>query len=176
MCAAKFDDDQWYRAKVEKVLPDSRAAIFYVDYGNRQTAAFSALAALPSAFQSPAPYASEYGVALAKLPTDAESKSSALKAFYDDVSGAGEVDVNIEYRLEKLPCVTIMGEGKEDLVKGLISDGLLLAEPRREHRFKKMVSDYKEAEEKARKEHLNLWQYGDIREDDANEFGFAPRR
>lgn len=37
ICAARFSlDDQWYRAKVEKLLDDKMAQIFYIDYGNRE--------------------------------------------------------------------------------------------------------------------------------------------
>lgn len=37
ICAARFTaDDQWYRAKVEKVTEDKKAHIFYIDYGNRE--------------------------------------------------------------------------------------------------------------------------------------------
>lgn len=33
--------------------------------------------------------------------------------------------------------------------------------------------DFKTAENEAKTKHLNIWQYGDITEDDAREFGVA---
>lgn len=37
ICAARFSlDDQWYRAKVEKLAEVKTAQIFYIDYGNRE--------------------------------------------------------------------------------------------------------------------------------------------
>lgn len=37
ICAARFTmDDEWYRAKVEKVTEDKSAHILYIDYGNRE--------------------------------------------------------------------------------------------------------------------------------------------
>lgn len=33
------------------------------------------------------------------------------------------------------------------------------------------VEDYKEAEALAKKNHVGIWEYGDITEDDAREFG-----
>lgn len=37
ICAARFTlDDQWYRARVEKLLDDKMVQIFYIDYGNRE--------------------------------------------------------------------------------------------------------------------------------------------
>jgi staphylococcal nuclease domain-containing protein 1 len=35
------------------------------------------------------------------------------------------------------------------------------------------VSEYKEAQEVAKKSHVNMWRYGDITEDDAKEFGLG---
>lgn len=41
VCAARFSlDDQWYRAKVEKVADDKTVHIFYIDYGNREVSCF----------------------------------------------------------------------------------------------------------------------------------------
>lgn len=37
--------------------------------------------------------------------------------------------------------------------------------------FLSQVEDYKNAEAAARKQHLGIWEYGDITEDDAKEFG-----
>ena len=78
ICAAKYDADGcWYRAKVEKVH-GKEAHILFIDYGNREITETSKLASLPSAFQGPAPYALEYGVAFARLPPDVWFKCSIL--------------------------------------------------------------------------------------------------
>lgn len=37
--------------------------------------------------------------------------------------------------------------------------------------FSSKVEEYKEAEALAKKNHLGVWEYGDITEDDAKEFG-----
>ena len=38
------------------------------------------------------------------------------------------------------------------------------------------VSDYLAAQDSAKKRHLNIWRYGDITDDDANEFGVGKRK
>lgn len=38
------------------------------------------------------------------------------------------------------------------------------------------VADYLSAQDAAKKRHLNIWRYGDITEDDANEFGLGKRK
>jgi len=35
------------------------------------------------------------------------------------------------------------------------------------------LAEYIEAQEKAKKDRLHMWEYGDITEDDAKEFGYA---
>ena len=87
---------------------------------------------------------------------------------------------------------------RKDIAKELIADGLLCLESRREKRLQKLVSfewkdlvdnsvaheyygvikvaDYLAAQDSAKKRHLNIWRYGDITDDDANEFGVGARR
>lgn len=71
MCAAKFADGNWYRARVERMAKGgSNVEVLYVDYGNRESVASTSCAALPSAFTAAKPYAHEYTLACVKLPSD----------------------------------------------------------------------------------------------------------
>ncbi|PIK48262.1 putative nuclease domain-containing protein 1 [Apostichopus japonicus] len=126
LCAAKFVDDQWYRAKIEKVSADS-VTVYYIDYGNREETAAVKLATLPPAFHTLAPQAHHYILACALLPEDTQEKQG-------------------------------------DVAAGLIADGLVLAERRRERKLAKLVVDYSKAQEAAKKNDLNIWRYGDITE------------
>lgn len=69
ICAAKFADEQWYRAKVEKVTPNE-VHIYYIDYGNREITTAARCATLPSTFATDKPFAHEFGLAFVKLPKD----------------------------------------------------------------------------------------------------------
>jgi len=46
----------------------------------------------------------------------------------------------------------------------------------RGRRLAKVVNSYVEAQESAKKNHLNIWEYGDITGDEAREFGAPPPR
>lgn len=69
LCAAKFTDGQWYRARVEK-MSGSKISVFYIDYGNRTVVEASQCAALPSGFAADKPYAHEFALACVQLPKD----------------------------------------------------------------------------------------------------------
>nr|QBI71278.1 ebna2 binding protein P100 [Liposcelis bostrychophila] len=170
LCAAKFTDNEWYRARVEKVTKNE-VHIFYVDYGNREVTSAVRCASLPATFTSDKPFAHEFGLAFVKLPKDVEYQDEAIQAFKDDVEGRTLL-LNIEYKVEKLSYVSLTDpKTKADIAKDLVADGYLLVDHRKERRLQKVMSDYRAAQEEAKKHHKFIWQYGDITEDDAKEFG-----
>lgn len=72
ICAARFSaDNEWYRAKVEKELPDKLVQVLFIDYGNREIVKASKCAALPSVSSVSAnPFAKEFVMACVTLPSD----------------------------------------------------------------------------------------------------------
>lgn len=69
MCAAKFADDEWYRARVERTQ-GGQIHVMYVDYGNREVTSSDRCASLPAAFTTDKPYANEFTLAFVKLPPE----------------------------------------------------------------------------------------------------------
>ncbi len=64
-------DGEWYRAKVEKELPDRQVAVLFIDYGNREVTSAAKCAPLPGVQGASAPgYAREYTLACITLPSD----------------------------------------------------------------------------------------------------------
>ncbi|KAK6629054.1 hypothetical protein RUM43_002871 [Polyplax serrata] len=170
ICAAKFEDDQWYRAKVEKVT-NKEVQVFYIDYGNKESTTPARCASLPSSFTAEKPFAHEFALAFVKLPIDVEYQEEAIKALKEDIEGRTLL-LNVEYKIQKLAYATLTcPKTKVDIAKELISDGLMLVDSRREKRLQKVMSEYRSAQEEAKKDHRFIWQYGDITEDDAKEFG-----
>nr|QBI71268.1 ebna2 binding protein P100 [Carausius morosus] len=171
VCAAKFpQDNQWYRAKIEKVS-GPQVLVFYIDYGNREYVKVTDCASLPSLFGHEKGYAHEYCLACVTLPKDPEYRDEAVRAFANDTMNR-TLHLNVEYKVGSLQHVTLVDPStEEDVVKALIADGLLMCESRREKRLQKLVHEYKAAQDSAKKAHLNMWEYGDVTEDDAKEFG-----
>ncbi|CAG2245874.1 SND1 [Mytilus edulis] len=171
LCAAKFSQDgQWYRAKVEK-NEKGKFTVLFIDYGNREKTASTELATLPASYQTLPAQATEFTLACSALPPDEDAKQDALDQFYDSVVNK-ELKLNIEYRSGGNYVVLLYPDTDQDVAQGLISDGYLIVEKRREKKLAKLVSDYQKAQEKAKAGRLNLWRYGDFTEDDAKEFGY----
>lgn len=172
LCAAKFVDGEWYRARVERVEGNNVLSILYIDYGNREITDVGKLAPLPAAYHSLPPQAQEYGLACTALPADEDDKINAIDALYNDICNK-QLQLNTEYKSGGIEYVTLLyPDSKEDVAQSLISEGLLLYENRKEKRLAKLVSTYKAAQDKAKNARLNLWRYGDFTEDDAREFGY----
>lgn len=129
------------------------------------------MANLPPAFTTEKPYATEFGLALAQLPPDEDDKTEAIRAFAQDALNK-TLSLNVEYKVANFPYASLTDSAASiDIAKGLITDGLILAEKRRERKIQKLIDEYKDAEVAAKRTRSGIWQYGDITEDDTREFG-----
>ncbi|XP_045509641.1 staphylococcal nuclease domain-containing protein 1 [Colias croceus] len=171
ICAARFSmDEQWYRAKIEKLADDKKAHILYIDYGNREVVSHSRLALLPAGTEVEAPYATEYVLLGVKFPSDPEDRLEAVRAFSLDTLNK-KLLLNVEIRGSP-PAVTLVDPTtNSDLGRNLIKEGLALLEPLRDYRLAALMGEYRAAQEHAKSSRLNLWRHGDITDDDALEFG-----
>merc|ERR1712088_489763 len=168
LCAAKFVDDQWYRARIEK-MSANEVAVLYIDYGNRASVPKTKLGSLPAAFTGTGGFAKLYSLALVSLPQDEELAAQGVQVLREDILDK-TVKLNIEYKVGNDSFVSVHID-KEDVGKNLVEDGLLLVERQRGRKLEKLVKVYEEAMGNAKKNHLNIWRYGDITQDDSREFG-----
>uniref|UniRef100_A0A8C3NJY9 Staphylococcal nuclease domain-containing protein n=1 Tax=Geospiza parvula TaxID=87175 RepID=A0A8C3NJY9_GEOPR len=174
-CIAKFVDGEWYRARVEKVESGGKVHIFYIDYGNKETLPPSRLAPLPPAFSPRVlpPQATEYTFAFIQVPQDEEARADAVDSVVRDIQNT-QCLLNVEHLGPGCPHVTLQfADSKSDVGLGLVKEGLVMVEPRKERQFQKVVTEYLNAQEAAKSARLNLWRYGDFRADDADEFGYS---
>ncbi|XP_075584310.1 staphylococcal nuclease domain-containing protein 1 [Pelecanus crispus] len=174
-CIAKFVDGEWYRARVEKVESAAKVHIFYIDYGNKETLPATRLAALPPAFSTrvlPA-QATEYKFAFIQVPQDDDARADAVDSVVRDIQNT-QCLLNVEHLGPGCPHVTLQfADSKSDVGLGLVKEGLVMVEVRKEKQFQKVITEYLNAQETAKSARLNLWRYGDFRADDADEFGYS---
>jgi len=139
MCAVMYkEDQQWYRAKVEKIAGPS-VHVLYIDYGNRDIVIDQQCANLPPTFKNDRPYVKEYGFALVKLPKLPEYQEDSIAAVRDEFINK-TISINEEYTHDNLTHITVKDvDKKEDLVKKLVEGGFLLVERRHERYLQKLV-------------------------------------
>ncbi|KAK5876490.1 hypothetical protein CesoFtcFv8_025839 [Champsocephalus esox] len=173
-CIAKFADDEWYRARVEKVESPAKVHVFYIDYGNREVVSSTRLAAIPPAFSTrtlPA-QATEHALAYIQVPLDEDVRADVVDCVVRDIQNS-QCLMNVEYSGANCPHVTIQfGDTKDDVGLGLVKEGMVMVDVRKEKHLKKMVTEYLNSQESAKSARLNIWRYGDFRADDADEFGY----
>jgi staphylococcal nuclease domain-containing protein 1 len=105
-----------------------------------------------------------------------EYSSLGLKAMKEDLQDR-TLDMNVEYRVTGVAYVSFTDPStNEDVGKNLIMDGMLMAEKKGGRKLAKLVDSYLEAMNKAKKDHLNIWEYGDITADDSKEFGVTIKK
>ncbi|XP_051031751.1 staphylococcal nuclease domain-containing protein 1 [Phodopus roborovskii] len=174
-CIAKFVDGEWYRARVEKVESPAKVHVFYIDYGNREILPSSRLGTLPPAFSTrvlPA-QATEYAFAFIQVPQDEDARTDAVDSVVRDIQNT-QCLLNVEHLSASCPHVTLQfADSKGDVGLGLVKEGLVMVEVRKEKQFQKVITEYLNAQESAKSARLNLWRYGDFRADDADEFGYS---
>ncbi|NXA43888.1 SND1 protein, partial [Eudromia elegans] len=175
-CIAKFVDGEWYRARVEKVESSAKVHIFYIDYGNKETLPSSRLAALPPAFSTrvlPA-QATEYKFAFIQVPQDVsggpggwpgrrrrgrsptlprpqdEARADAVDSVVRDIQNT-QCLLNVEHLGPGCPHVTLQfADSKSDVGLGLVKEGLVMVEVRKEKQFQKVITEYLNAQETAK--------------------------
>ncbi|KAL2777637.1 staphylococcal nuclease domain-containing protein 1 [Daubentonia madagascariensis] len=174
-CIAKFVDGEWYRARVEKVESPAKVHVFYIDYGNREVLPSTRLGTLPPAFSTrvlPA-QATEYAFAFIQVPQDDDARTDAVDSVVRDIQNT-QCLLNVEHLSASCPHVTLQfADSKGDVGLGLVKEGLVMVEVRKEKQFQKVITEYLNAQESAKSARLNLWRYGDFRADDADEFGYS---
>ncbi|KAG1953289.1 ribonuclease TUDOR [Pimephales promelas] len=173
-CIAKFADGEWYRARIERVENPAKVHVFYIDYGNREILSSTRLAALPPAFSTRTlpPQATEYAFAYIQVPQDDDARTDAVDSLVRDIHNI-QCLLNVEYSGLACPHVTLQfADSKDDVGLGLVKEGLVMVDVRKEKHLQKMVTEYLNGQESAKSARLNIWRYGDFRDDDAVEFGY----
>ncbi|NP_001080500.1 staphylococcal nuclease and tudor domain containing protein 1 L homeolog [Xenopus laevis] len=174
-CIAKYMDGEWYRARVEKVESTAKVHVFYIDYGNREVLPSTRLGTLPQSFSiSTLPaQAIEYCFAFIQVPADEDARADVVDNVVRDIQNT-QCLLNVEYSGAGCPHVTLQfTDSKDDVGLGLVKEGLVMVEVRKEKQFHKLIGEYVAAQESAKAARLNLWRYGDFRADDAAEFGYS---
>jgi staphylococcal nuclease domain-containing protein 1 len=178
LCAAQFSaDGQWYRAEIKGVADDGEYIVQYVDYGNMESvpAVPSRIRKLDDAFnETVLPRQARLGKLAYLICPDLDDEwgrdaAAALKSLvwgHELVANPQSQEGNVTTLILGEP------EGKVHVNAAMVRQGLGRVERRYEPYLQQLIDRLREEEQHARTNHLNMWQYGDIpdqeEEDDYN--------
>uniref|UniRef100_A0A8C7TE52 Staphylococcal nuclease domain-containing protein n=1 Tax=Oncorhynchus mykiss TaxID=8022 RepID=A0A8C7TE52_ONCMY len=175
-CIANFSaDGEWYRARVEKVQSPAKVHVFYIDYGNREIVPSTRLAVIPPAFsiRTLAAQATEYTFAYIQVPQDEDARADVVDSLVRDIQNT-QCLLNVEHSGVTCPHVTLQfADSKDDVGLSLVKEGMVMVDVRKEKHLQKMRSWSFLSHVLSQ---LNIWRYGDFRDDDADEFGYKLKK
>ncbi|KAF9914354.1 hypothetical protein BX616_008467 [Lobosporangium transversale] len=175
--SAKFtEDNQWYRAKILRNITDPKnVEVIYVDYGNSETIPLSRICPLPAQCNSLPQLAHEAVLSFIKVPElKADYGEEAARRFAEMVKGRPLVGV-VEQREHNVMHLTlydpaISQDPERSLNAELVRDGLATVSTKahytRHPSNQPLVLKLQEASELAKRERLNIFEYGDNTADD----------
>ncbi|KAG0353570.1 hypothetical protein BG005_007157 [Podila minutissima] len=175
--SAKFtEDNQWYRAKVTRNVAESKSVeVIYVDYGNSEVIPLTRVVPLPAQFSKLPQQAQEAVLSYVKVPTVKEDYGiEAANRFRDLVAGRNLVGV-VEQREHGVMHLTlydptISQDPDRSLNAEMVRDGLATVFTKtryaRHPSNQNLVAKFQESTSLAKRERLNLFEYGDNTADD----------
>ena len=186
LCLAHYSDGKWYRASVTERPKGNSVHVLYVDYGNSEDVPISTLKPIDKRFTTLPFQAKECFLAYIKVPspeTDEFGREAA--EYFRDLVWDKSLFAHVEYT-EGNKYFLSLGELSSGVLvnAALVKAGLAQVDKQKPRGpasstgqdGAKLWSVLKEEEEQARKAHRNIWQYGDIDEDEEEDASRNQRR
>ncbi|CAG8729748.1 402_t:CDS:2, partial [Cetraspora pellucida] len=156
--SAQFtEDDQWYRARIRKNIPEKESVeVVYIDYGNQ----------LP-------PHAYEAVLSFLKVPDrEADYGGEAYERLRDFV-GSKQLVANIDHRDNNVLHLTLYDPAQSEssdasINAEMVRDGLGLVNNKLGYikKYSSLVKKLLEVQEQAKKDRVGMFEYGDVTADD----------
>ncbi|CAG8432724.1 7051_t:CDS:10 [Diversispora eburnea] len=173
--SAQFtDDDQWYRAKIKKIMNEKKSAeVIYIDHGNSEIIPLSRIRPIPDNFKQLPSQSQEAVLSFIKVPErEADYGEESYERFRDIVSNK-QLVANVDYRDNNLLHVTLYNPSQaqspeESINHELVHDGLALINKKLPYikRYKSLIQKFEESQEQAKKSRSGMFEYGDATLDD----------
>ncbi|GET91428.1 hypothetical protein, conserved [Leishmania tarentolae] len=167
-------DKTWCRATVLKAPRDEKVEVKFIDFGNTETVLVKNIRAVPrgpeyAVVRDTPAFAKLARLAYLKSGDPSEAFAGTTYAAVEDYCD-GEVLAKAVYRdsLGNVYYTVTTKENVPSLSETLLQRGLALLDRRTSAVDPTDYRRHQAAQEIARKGHKNLWQYGDIDEDDAD--------
>ena len=178
--AALFDDGSavgWYRAKFLEVASPGTYRVLYIDHGNVGLVTSKDVRPLDGGLESPPPCSADCRLALTRARDLGYDEGVAAARLLSRMSWGKELTARVHGSIEGSLYVTLYDPSSPTSInEALVGEGLARAAPRRDaegfgretqpEAVKELWEGLTKAQDKARKERVGIWIYGDVGEDD----------
>ncbi|CAG8709870.1 438_t:CDS:1, partial [Ambispora leptoticha] len=169
--SAQFtQDDQWYRAKIKKYLPEKKTVeVIYIDYGNSETIPLSRVRPIPPNFLQLPPQSHEAMLSFIKVPLPEDDYGNEALERFRELTDNKQLVANLEFTENKVRYLTLYDPTKSQSPEAsinaeLVRDGLALVDKKYLSR-NSIVDKLLETQELAKKDRMGMFEYGDITDD-----------
>ncbi|KAL1918675.1 uncharacterized protein VTP21DRAFT_2697 [Calcarisporiella thermophila] len=163
-------DDQWYRARVRKIFSaEGKAEVVYVDYGNSETLPLSRIRPIPQQFTQLPHQAHEAVLSFVSAPSLEKDYGIEARNRFQDLTEGKQLVANVDYREHGVMHLTLYDPARSrsadaSINAEIVRDGLALVDSRVKYarRYPSTLKSLEEAMEAAKRDRLNMFEYGDI--------------
>jgi staphylococcal nuclease domain-containing protein 1 len=175
IAAGQFSDDSWHRVRCDGQDVNGDWNVYFVDYGNYDTLLSDRLRHLPADAQKIPPLAIHAALAGLTAPKAPEYQEGSALAFSEMAFGI-DLKATIEFS-DKFgrKHLTLSHESHPISVnRQLLRDGWAKVQARPDRRIQKLANELAEEEKYAKDHHYNLFEYGDVSEEEEGEKILGP--
>jgi len=170
VCAKFSEDGLWYRAQIISIGKKSDKAsytVFYVDYGNSETVQAENIRKIDEKYSKLTPQARQARLAFIIPPTGEEDfAEEAAFAFKDMVWNKTMLATNYTQDHDVISIQLADVSSKLLVNEALLLQGYARLEKSRDKSIKPLLEKLGEAQDTAKKQHLGIWEYGDVGSDE----------
>lgn len=170
VAAGQFGDDSWHRVRCEGVNSEGDWNVYFLDFGNYDTLPADRLRHLPAEVAKLPPMAVHCALAGLSAPKSAEYTEGSAMAFSQMAFGL-ELQATVEFS-DKFgrKHLTLTHESHPiSLNRQLLRDGWARVQGRPDRRITKLIPELQEEEDSAKRNHYNLFEYGDVSDEEEGE-------
>ncbi|KAG1459114.1 hypothetical protein G6F56_006235 [Rhizopus delemar] len=171
--AAKFtEDNSWYRAKIRRISHEG-IEVHYIDFGNSEVLSSARVRALADQFKTLKSQAYEAVLSFVKSPERDQDYGLEAVDRFGDFTANKQLVANVDAREGNVLSLTIYDFGKSTSAEAsvnldMVQDGQAYVTPKVRYAYgnETIIKTLQEAQEKAIRQRLGMFEYGDITGDE----------
>lgn len=170
--AGLYSDGAWHRVKCDGMTAQGEMRVNFIDFGNHDLLPVSNLRALPADVSSVPPLARAAVLAGIKAPTKISEHFEGSAITFNDMAYDRKLNAKVE-------CVgkdgkvhltlTDLEEPEITINRILLREGWCRVLERPEWKLKSLCAELKKDEEFAKNARVNVWEYGDVSDEEEEE-------